>query len=747
MCFPAKMVHGHIVNLISKGIENIFYPCIQKEKREEGLDNHYNCPVVTGYPDLIRLNLDIIKEKDVNFICDFLPLDHDKRLAVRMYEVLRRYSIFKSISLRELKKAIRLASIEKKKVREDIINYGKSCYDFMLKHDLFGVVLAGRPYHLDPLINHGVNDLLHSNGVVVFSEDLFSYLYDKKYKNLDVDVTNQWVYHSRMYKAAKYILGIENVQMIQLNSFGCGLDAITTVQVEEILENNGKIYTCLKIDEGDNLSAIRIRVRSLLYAMREKKNSKEDKKLQLYSVVKEPDNNIDGLDYGKKTNSDLPLILIPQMSPVHFDLMPAVFESIGYRGEVLPPVTKSDIEQGLADIHNDACYPAVVVVSQIISALKSGRYDLSNVMVAMFQTCGPCRATNYVSFIKRALDKEGFSQVPIFPINYSGLSGVLTKKQATTVIQRLMIGSILGDLLLKITRRLSPYEMIPGSVKKVHSEVLPIMHKTIVDGDFKQFKKVVVDTIERFDRVSIYKDELKPKVGVVGEILIKYHPDANENLVSKLEAEGAQVIVPDITDFSNYCFLDDIVKYKYLSGTWWQSFKSKIALRFVEKYRSVVRQALKKAKHDYPPVVTTYELSEKVTPIMSLCHQAGEGWLLASEMVELIESGCDNIVCVQPFGCLPNHISGKGVIKELKRRYKANIAVIDYDPGTSAVNQMNRIKLMMSVAKEKLYRKSKLVNLNNYNHKNELNNLVSKDRKAPQPHSISTTKEPLDIGN
>ena len=730
VCFPAKLVHGHIVNLISKGISNIFYPCIQKEKTERGLDNHYNCPVVTGYPDLIRLNLDLIKEKSINYISDFLPLDSSSRLAPRLYSLLSGYSLFKDLSLRKVKQAIKKANIEMYRFHEDVINHGIDAYTFMKKHDLFGIVLTGRPYHIDPLINHGVNNLLHSSGVVVFSEDVFSYLYDKKYKNLELGVTNQWVYHSRMYKASRFICESkeDSVQLVQLNSFGCGLDAITTTQVEEILEKSGKIYTCLKIDEGDNISAIRIRIRSLLYAMREKKKLKENQK-----TFCETEDKTYGSDLKKEANQPLvvpllkkvskqnPLVLIPQLSPVHFDCIPAVFESVGFRSEVLPPVSKSDIEQGLAYIHNDACYPAVVVVSQIIAALKSGRYDLKNTMVAMFQTCGPCRATNYVSFIKKALHKEGLDMIPIFPINYGGLSSVLTKKQASTIIQRLMIGSVLGDLLLRITQRLSAYELLEGSVKDTHKKLIPLVYSTIIDGSFSCFKKTVNQIVSSFDSISIYENELKPKVGVVGEILIKYHPDANENLVEKLEKEGAEVIVPDITDFSNYCFMDDIVKYKYLSGSLWEAIKSRLAIRFVDKYRNVVKEALKQAKHKYPAMVSTYELASKVSSLMSLCHQAGEGWLLASEMVELIESGCTNIVCVQPFGCLPNHISGKGIIKELKRRYHANIAVIDYDPGTSSVNQMNRIKLMMSVAKEKLYKETDYT----YNHNKQKNNIKS----------------------
>lgn len=681
VCFPAKMVHGHIENLVDKGVKTIFYPCIPYEVKEfKDADNHYNCPVVGGYPEVVRLNMSVLEENQIKFLQPFLPFDNLKRLISRLREELKEYNI----SRKDMIWAVLKARASLNRFKKEIRKQGALQIKEIKESGKPAVILAGRPYHIDPAINHGVADLIASHGMVVLSEDSVAHLSGPLPK---INFVDQWMYHSRLYRAANLAINIDSLELIQLNSFGCGLDAITTEQVEEILSKSGKIYTVLKIDEGSNLGAVKIRIRSLLAAIKERKG------------LKFRDDVFEGSKFSEFTKDmkDSYTILCPQMSPIHFKLAGSIMRSHGIKLEVLPKVHKADIEEGLRYVNNDACYPTIVVVGQLINALKSGKYDINKTALIISQTGGGCRATNYAAFLRKAAEKAGFKDVPV--ISLSTTNPALNKQLGISfgLLKDALLVLLYGDLLMRLSNRMRPYEVHAGQTDALVEEWLMRLSDKIRKTYYFQFKHTVKKMVKEFDSIPV-KKVAKPRVGVVGEILVKFHPDANNNLVSVLEKEGAEAVVPDMTDFINYCMLDDIYKHKYLDG----SFKSRImswaASNYIEMLRSVIRQLLKKSKnfHTYQ---TTKEIAKKASEIISVCNQTGEGWLLTAEMLELIEEGVNNIVCVQPFGCLPNHITGKGVMKELKRRFAdVNIAAVDYDPGASEVNQINRIKLMMSVA-------------------------------------------------
>lgn len=681
VCFPAKMAHGHIENLVDKGIKTIFYPCIPYEVKEfNDANNHYNCPVVGSYPEVIRLNMGVLEEKGIKFLQPFLPFDNMKRLISRLRAELKEYNI----SRKEMILAVLRAHASLNRFKKDIRKKGAQQIREIKETGKPAVILAGRPYHIDPAINHGVADLIASHGMIVLSEDSIAHLSGPMPK---INFVDQWMYHSRLYRAANLAINIDSLELIQLNSFGCGLDAITTEQVEEILSKSGKIYTVLKIDEGSNLGAVKIRIRSLLAAIKERKG------------LKFSDNVFDGTKFSEFTGDmkDSYTILCPQLSPVHFRLAGAIMKSRGIKLEVLPKVNKADIEEGLRYVNNDACYPTIVVVGQLINALKSGKYDISKTAMIISQTGGGCRATNYAAFLRKAAEKAGFKNVPV--ISLSTTNPALNKQLGITFgfIKDALLVLLYGDLLMRLSNRMRPYEIHAGQTDALAEEWLMRLSDRIRKTYYFEFKRTVKKMIKGFDSIPVKKIK-KPRVGVVGEILVKFHPDANNNLVSVLEKEGAEAVVPDMTDFINYCMLDNVYKHKYLSGSFKNRALSLAASGYIEMLRSVIRQNLRRSKsfHSYQ---TTRDLAGKVSEIISVCNQTGEGWLLTAEMLELIEDGVNNIVCVQPFGCLPNHITGKGVMKELKRRYgDVNIAAVDYDPGASEVNQINRIKLMMSVA-------------------------------------------------
>ncbi|MDR3048995.1 MAG: 2-hydroxyacyl-CoA dehydratase [Elusimicrobiota bacterium] len=682
VCFPAKMVHGHIENLVKKGIKTIFYPCIPFEVKEfKDADNHYNCPVVGSYPEVIRLNMNVLEEKGVGFLQPFLPFDNAKRLISRLNQELKGYKITR----KELIWAVLKARASLNLFKKDIRKLGAKHIKEIKKSAAPAIILAGRPYHIDPAINHGIADLIASQGMIVLSEDSVAHLSGALPR---INFVDQWMYHSRLYRAASLAASLDSVELVQLNSFGCGLDAITTEQTEEILSKSGKIYTVLKIDEGANLGAVKIRIRSLLAAIKERKG--------LRTAV----SHFAGTKFMPFTREmqNSHTILCPQMSPIHFKLAGAIARRHGINLEVLPKVSKADIEEGLRYVNNDACYPTIVVVGQLINALKSGKYDLNKTAMIISQTGGGCRATNYAGFLRKAAQKAGFDNIPVIVLGVTNSTASRAIDFTFGLIKDCALVLLFGDLLMRVSNRTRPYEINTGQTDALLEKWIIYLSERIRKVYFFEFKHIAQKIIQEFDEIPM-KEIQKPRVGVVGEILVKFHPDANNNLVGLLEKEGAEAIVPDMTDFLIYCLLDDVFKHKYLSGSYKAKVISRLAVRFIEGRRSVIRNALKKSKH-FSSYQRTKELANKVSEIVSVCNQTGEGWLLTAEMLELIEDGVNNIVCVQPFGCLPNHITGKGVMKELKRRYPAvNIAAVDYDPGASETNQINRIKLMMSVAR------------------------------------------------
>lgn len=682
VCYPAKLAHGHIMSLVNKGLKFIFYPCIPYEVKEQmEATNHYNCPIVTSYPEVIKNNMGVLREQGIRFMNPFLPIDDKKRLIKRLQQEFKCLGIPRG----EIVQAVEKAWKESQKVKNDIRNKGEETIKYLEKTGRKGVVLAGRPYQDDPEINHGIPNLITSFGMAVLTEDSVAHL---SRVERPLRVVDQWVYHSRLYAAASFVATRSDLELIQLNSFGCGLDAVTTDQVKEILDYYGKIYTVLKIDEGNNLGAAKIRIRSLKAAMEERERAgfKPEK------IGSNPPRLLFTQDMRDKHT-----ILVPQMSPIHFQFLEEAFRSSGYNIEILPSVDKKAVEEGLKYVNNDACYPSIIVVGQMIEALKSGRYDIDNTSVMISQTGGGCRATNYIGFLRKALSDAGFSNVPVISLNAVGLEKNPGFSVTLKLLQRCMMALVYGDLLMRVLYRVRPYEKIPNSANMLYEKWVRICKESVRNGNHYIFERNIWDIVDDFDRLEI-KDIKKPRVGLVGEILVKFHPTANNNIVDIIEKEGGEAVMPDLTDFLLYSAFDSDFKYKCLSGSWKDQFFGKIAIKVIEYYRTELKAALKRSERFEPPA-TIQQLARGAAPIISLGNQTGEGWFLTGEMVELIESGAPNIVCMQPFACLPNHVTGKGVIKELKMRYpQANIAAIDYDPGASEVNQLNRIKLMLSVA-------------------------------------------------
>ena len=697
VCYPAKLSHGHIISLLQQGIKTIFYPCMPFSRKEyKDADNHYNCPIVISYSEVLKNNVEELKADDVTFLNPFLPFE-PKTLAKTILGLpeFKKYNFTK----KELLNAAQKAEEEYRRCREDIHAEGLKAVKYLDENHLKGIVLAGRPYHIDPEINHGIDTLITSLGLAVITGDSIANLTEAK---APLRVVNQWVYHARLYAAADFVGKHDNLELVQLNSFGCGVDAVTTDQVEEILSSFNKMYTLIKIEEVNNLGAVRIRIRSLLASMNKREKDKIEANGDGDYTAKKKIFTKDMRDYK---------ILIPQMAPIHFELIETAVRSCGYNVELLRNCTDHTVETGLKYVNNDACYPSILVTGQMIEALESGKYDLNKTALIMSQTGGGCRATNYIGFIRKALKDAGFADIPVISFNVVGMEKMPGFKITPKLVEKLLKVVVYGDLLQKMLTKNRAYEVHKGETQKLYDTWMEKCKKLLEHSSMAEFKQSIYDMVEDFEKIELDTSVEKPKVGIVGEVLIKYHPFGNNFVADKLEQEGAEVVLPDFMGFVKFMATHKITFNTLIKTDKFKAKIFKLAIKLIDILEKDERIALANSKKGYLQPCDIWELETKVKDILSIGNQTGEGWFLTAEMIEYIEHGIPNIVCVQPFACLPNHVVGKGVIKTIRDQFPyANIAAIDYDPGASEANQTNRIKLLMAVAKDNLsiQRKEKL---------------------------------------
>ena len=687
-CYPAKAVHGHIRDLAQAQVDLIWYPCIQHGPKEFSRDNNYHCPMVISYPELIRNNMQDVMGK-TPFYAPFLPLADKKSLVPALVKALKELPFSKS----EISSAVDTAWAEQEKCKADYREMTKKTVSRLVAEQVPTIVLAGRPYHLDSGINHGIPELITSLGMAVLTEDGVAPL-GKDIKHLRV--VDQWSYHSRLYHAAEFVSRTEGFQIVELNSFGCGLDSIVADQVKDILSAKHKIHTLLKIDEGTNLGAVTIRLRSLQSVMERSMRKHHNPEAPVETVVDDtPAYDYERVVFTEEMRKTYK-ILVPQMSPLHFQLLEPVLKSEGYDFDMLPAPTREDVEIGLKYINNDACYPAIIVVGQLMSALLSGKYDVNKTAVIISQTGGGCRATNYIGYLRKALIDAGMKQVPILSLNASDMERQPGFKLTKSFLHRMIQAVVYGDALMQCVLATRPYEINPGSADALCDYWVKKLRECITKANIFQYSKYIKNIIEDFDNLPVDKSKPKPRVGVVGEIYVKFHPSANNHINELIEKEGGEVVTSGLLDFFLYCAMDSTYRAKHLDGTWLSGFFGSLAREALELYRLPYAKAVAASKH-FDPLQRMTKVAKEAAHYIDLGNQCGEGWFLTGDMIDLIEKGAKQVVCLHPFGCLPNHVRGKGMVKTLSEAYPdVRIAAIDYDPGSSAVNQANRLKLLLA---------------------------------------------------
>ncbi len=769
VCYPAKLVHGHIESLLAKGIRTIFFPCVSYEQPTvAGQDNTFNCPIVATYPEVIRTNMEALAEPDVRYLDPFVSLANREHLPTRIAEIFADWGV----SLAEAEAAVAKGFDEMDAFHADVRAKGRETLDYMREHGIRGVVLSGRPYHLDPEINHGIPEAVIGLGMAVLTEDAMALLNAGEASRLErpLRVRDQWAYHSRLYEAAAAVGDTPDLQLVQLVSFGCGLDAITADQVIEILEGRGDVYTGLKIDEVSNLGAAKIRLRSLAAAVEERAERKTQIRAGTGDDARRPDIGLgpggvlsdtgraadagegaacvapeaagasrglehadvdttiasaDGVvpysragdahnarrthervTYTEKMREEGWTILAPQMSPYHFRLIAPALRRAGYNIQLLEHTTKDDLEVGLKYVNNDACYPAIVVIGQLLGAIVRGEVDDKRCAVVITQTGGMCRATNYAGLLRKGLHDAGYGHIPVIAASAQGIEENTGFKLTIPLVHKVAKAIALGDVLQKVLLRTRPYQ-IDGGAQALYEHWNAVCEEYLSNpggysetaGRGYRFGTLIRAIVRAFDELPLLDIPRKPRVGMVGEILVQFHPDANNNAVEVIEAEGCEAELPSLAQFF-HSFLVTADYDREVIGhlTRREAKANKLALWALQRYEKPARAALA-ASQRFEEGATIQELADKVQEIVQLGNQAGEGWYLVADMMDMIERGCPNIICAQPFACLPNHVIGKGMFRALRQKYeKANIVAIDYDPGASEVNQLNRIKLMISTA-------------------------------------------------
>ena len=832
ICYPAKLVHGHIKWLLNKGVKNIFYPCVSYEENlVPNTDNHYNCPVVANYPVVIGANMPELREEGIRYMRPYFNMANHELMVDRIVEEFA----WANVTREEAEIAVKAAYAENEVFKHDVQMEGLKALAYMKEHDCRGIVLAGRPYHIDPEVNHGIPETICSLGMVVLSEDSicelqpgeklnpseflaadeddprkknvngFRHVEDRKVTKMPLRVTNQWAYHSRLYAAANFVASYPGLELVQLNSFGCGLDAITTDQVSEILADKADVYTMLKIDEVSNLGAAKIRLRSLKAAVEERERNhrralagavpgKQDQPVQSDAVAEakaklemaqaqlaEAQAQLESAEADakrgefRKTGTEAPTpgrqvmlntvmkanpklteavkaaskraaengigeakksahnsatmskyanrvpfgkdmkdytIVAPQMSPIHFSLVESAIRSGGYKFDILEHASRENVETGLKYVNNDACYPAIMVIGQLVDAILDGKYDPEHTALAITQTGGMCRATNYFGLIRKALVDAGYPQIPVIAISTQGIEDNPGFKATPALLHRAIKALIIGDLLMKCLYRVRPYEVTPDSANQLYHTWNTIVRETLehhgysktarkfIGKGYLPYQTLVKEIVKSFDALPLKDEPRKVRVGVVGEILVKYQPDANNHVVDVIESQNCEAVVPGIMEFmTTRPYISDWNEH-YL-GMGGNKLGYALMRKALDVYNAPVRKAIDLAHGKFSQDLPMPELVKKADEVTSVGVQAGEGWLLTAEILELIESGCPNVICAQPFACLPNHVTGRGMFGKIRRLHpEANIVSIDYDPGASEANQLNRIKLMIAAAKK-----------------------------------------------
>ncbi|GHT12811.1 hypothetical protein AGMMS4956_07990 [Bacteroidia bacterium] len=693
ICFPAKLVHGHIFNLAEKKVDRIFFPMVFKEKTSVPSHNSFNCPIVTGYAEVIKSAINPQKRWKIAMDAPAVTFNDEALLKKACWEYIA--SLKKAgaeVSKLQFEHAFACALAAQIAFKNNLRNKAAELIEQSMQQHKQLMVVAGRPYHTDPLINQQTAEILTELGANVITEDVVPIVTDGE----SDFYLSQWGYPARITNAAKWVASQpDNVRLVQINSFGCGPDAIISDEVKEILQSKGKNNNLIRVDEITSTGSIRLRLRSVV----------EFAKYSNDGVLRRAQK------HRKETKVFMPedrhrTIIAPLFSDIYSQLIPMYFRLFGYNLINLPVTNKESIEEGLRYTNNEICYPAITVIGDIIKALKSGDYNLDEVAVGMTQTGGQCRASNYLPLIKKSLANAGFENVPIVSVAVvTGLHEQPGFEIPWIKIMRPFLASVIfADELSKMHYSTVFREINKGSSRKLLDDYMQKLGELVSRrAKVSDIFKLLGEAANAYNQVPV-KEGKFAKVGIVGEIYLKYNAFANLNIVEWLNNQEVEVIVPSLLDF----FIQDVVNAKVNARAKidTQSIKGKATVWLIRK---VLGRYLGRADRTarqfrfYRPHHSIDEVAQGASKIISLTHQYGEGWLIPGEISTFAKIGVNHVVSLQPFGCIANQVISKGVEKKMKDKYpKLNLLFLDFDAGASEVNVFNRLYFMVKAAKEEI---------------------------------------------
>ncbi|MDR1180237.1 MAG: acyl-CoA dehydratase activase [Spirochaetales bacterium] len=700
VCFPAKLGHGHVQDLIEQGVDRIFWPMvIRVPKGNRTAQGCEMCPVVQGYPM-------VVEKSDEPLARQGIPMDHPAfhwytrklkhdqtvRYIHRVFGIpkpLIRIAITEAeIASSRFDNALRAES------EKIIAQYSTPAASEDPKS--FAVILSGRPYHSDELVNHGLSSLFTSQGIPVLALQFLPNLHLYDLSQVRMESYNP--YHSRMIEAAFLAAHNPNIELVQIVSFGCGHDAIISDEMARVLkEISGKELLVLKLDEGEAKGPLSIRIRSFIETVRAKRQKRVASQKPYRTKELDTPFKVKFDKQDKKTRT----ILIPNLSPAFSYISAKLLDAAGYKTRVLKVAGKRAIELGKKYVHNDICFPAQVNIGEILEYIESGETDSSLIAAGLAKNCVSCRAGHYAALCRKALDEAGYPQIPIITTSVVDNKNMHPGFSFSLPIKiRLAWSMKIIDYLETMLRRVRPYEVNPGETDKAFRYHLTRITELLLGGHRKALRGFE-DAVEDFNRIPITGPR-KPRVGIVGEILMNYHPGSNGHIEEYLEKHGMEICLPGMYDF----FREENIAEQVMARRRDARHPFFLALKAagMEGLMGHIHETVARRFSLFRFAEQSYSIKDiaaNMEGVIDHTFQIGEGWLMPGEIIQLAKHGINSFVILNPFGCLPNHISGRGMIKTLKKFLPhIQILALDYDPDTSFANVENRLQMLIITARE-----------------------------------------------
>jgi predicted CoA-substrate-specific enzyme activase len=690
VCFPAKLVHGHVHDLIAKKVDRIFMPIMNRIPSENTDRNStYVCAVVKGYPMVVRISDDPFGKYGVPFDApNFHWLDnHARDLQLEDY-----FLTTFGISAEKCRAAIRQADLAMKYFRKELLDMGRKVLESIEREDTFAVVLTGRPYHNDTFVNHDLAGYFTRQGIPVLPLDALPGVHEASLKPVRLDVNNN--FHTRVLNAATTVARNPRLEMVQIVSFGCGHDAILSDEMTRILkEIADKSPLILKLDESNTTGSLNIRTKSFIETL----NRKRSKFLVPPREMPDPYE----VKFEKKHRKQK-LILIPNLSPTFSRMATSILRKQGVMVERLPLADAMAFKLGKKYVHNDICFPAQINIGEFLSVMEKGLYKPDEVVFGVGKGICDCRYTQYGVLARKALDDAGYSNIPIISTD-KDTKGMHPGLVLGNAFQYRMAWALcMADALEALLHRIRPYEAIKGEAERVFDETVDAISKGF-EHSVKNALQAFRDSISRFDAIQTEMKEEKPKVFIIGEILLNFHPSSNNFIVKYLEDHGMEVILPYMVNKfrMEYLRAKDEMKSFHVRYPFAEALAPIIGDAVIKRALGTVASIAKSCRYFHEEKL----LEEYAPGCEHLVHKTfvpGEGWMIAGEITELAKHGINYFIILQPFGCMPNHITGRGMIKGLKKDFPdIQILALDYDPDTSLGNIENRIQMLIINAYER----------------------------------------------